>query len=89
MNYEMYVFQPQITEPFIEVLSMVQEIIAAVGQFFTAAHAHEIGRKAAALFRHMGNDVSPEIRRGRVTMEEDDGIPCAFVDIGHQARADA
>src|SRR5439155_17338728 len=52
------------------------------------AHADEIGRDAAAETGQVRDDVAPQIRRGRVTVEEDNGITATLIDIGHACTVD-
>ena len=46
-------------------------------------HADQIGRDAAAKLLQVRDDVAPEVGRGRVSVQEDDGVPPAHLDIGH------
>ena len=54
-----------------------------VVELLGVAHADEVGGDAAPERRHVGHDVAPEVRRGRVAVQEDDGVAPARLDVGH------
>jgi hypothetical protein len=70
-------------EPCVKIAGVVHEPISAIGRGPGASHAHEIGGKAAPQAAHMGYDVAPEVRGGRVAVQEDDRIPLARERIAH------
>ena len=47
------------------------------------AHADQVGRDAAALVCEVRHHVAPEVRRGRVAVQEDDRRPRSHLDVGH------
>ena len=60
---------------------MVDEPVGAAGGPLRLAHPHEVGSQAPGVRLDVGNHVAPEIGRGRIAMQEDDGIARARVDI--------
>ena len=62
---------------------MIHEPVGARGRFAGLAHAHEIGREAPTVLGKVWNDVAPEIGRGRIPVQEDDGIASTDIDVAH------
>src|SRR5579872_3528083 len=70
-------------EPCIEMLRVIDEAILARRGFSRVAHADKIRRETSRAIAEMRNDVAPQIRRGRIAVQEDDRIAGAYVDIRH------
>ena len=70
-------------EPGVEVTLVIHEPIRPVGRGPRVAHSHVIRGEAPPERQHAGNDVSPQVRRRRVAMQEDDRIPFADVHVRH------
>ena len=62
---------------------MIHEPIRTVGSGPRVAHTDVIRGEAPPERQHAGNDVSPEIRRRGVAMQEDNRIPFADVHVCH------
>src|SRR5260370_2336712 len=59
-------------EPGIEIGCVINEAIGRRRRGAGLAHAHEIGREAAAEVADVRNDVAPKIRPCRIAMEKND-----------------
>src|SRR5690348_12698622 len=70
----------------IQVAAVLEEPIGtrtAVVQLVRIAHADQIGGKAASQPLQMRNDIAPDIGRGGIAMQKDNGITLSNFDIGH------
>jgi hypothetical protein len=75
----------------VEVSAMVDEAIrarAAVRQLVGVAHADEVGRDAAASWLQVWQHITPEIRRGRIAVQQHDGVALSHLDVRHLAAED-
>src|SRR5205807_7855290 len=64
------------------------EAIPAAGGLAGAAHADEVGRQTPTDALQRWDDVAPEIRRGRVAVQKDDGRADADLHVGEEAVED-
>ena len=70
----------------IQVATMLYESVrvrAAVGQLVRVAHAYEVRRDTAAQSFQVRNNIAPEVGRGRVAVQKDDGIAVSYLCIRH------
>src|SRR5262249_11042423 len=67
----------------VEIADVIGEAIGAAWRCPGSAHADEVGRETAAVPGGERDDVAPEKGRGRVAVQEDDGIASADIDIAH------
>ena len=70
----------------VEVLAVLDESVPSrpgVVELLGVAHADEVEGDAARQRCHARHDVAPEIGRGRVAVQEDDGVAPARLDVGH------
>ena len=74
---------PDRLEPGVEVALVIGEAITAVRCRTRIAHADIVRRQAAAEGQQMRDDVSPQVGRRGVAVQEHDRIARAGVDIGH------
>ena len=56
------------SEPGVEIADMVSKPIRTIGRLARIAHAGEIRCETSRLRRQVGNDVAPEVGRGRIAM---------------------
>src|SRR5579862_3749928 len=56
---------------------------AATWQLRRITHANEVRSDTASKAFQRGDDVAPEVGRGRVAMQEDNGVASAHLYIGH------
>ena len=82
MNDEGDVLQVQRLDEALEVLRMVEESVGDV-RLVGSAHADEVGRDGTSHRGDVGDDVAPQIGRGRIAMQKQNGIPLALVDVVH------
>ena len=74
---------PQGVEPRVQIARMVDKAVSLRRRFSGLAHSDQVGRQAATVFAEIGDDVPPEVGRGRITMKEHDRIALADVDEAH------
>jgi len=70
----------------VEIAAMGRESIGirtGIGQFGGIAHADQIRRDQPAVSFQLGNDVAPQIGRGRVAVQKQDRPARAAFVIGH------
>src|SRR5258708_17110731 len=80
--------QAQLFKPRIEIPPMLEQRITVgtrIWKLVGIAHADQVGRKAAAKADAVRYDVAPDVRAGRIPMQEHDRIACADIDIGHSS----
>src|SRR5262249_12519755 len=76
-------------EPCIEIACVVEETVGLGRRLSRLPHAHQIRRKASPTFLGVGNDVAPQIGRGWISVQKDDGVAVPFVYIGDLGVEDA
>src|SRR5208337_2617638 len=67
----------------VEMPGMILEAIRASRRRTRRAHPDEIRRDASRMRREVRNDVAPEVRRGRIAVQENDRIAAAGVRVGN------
>ena len=73
MDDECQILQPQLLDKAFDVFDMVKEIVLQIG-FVRFAHANQIHGNAAAVALHVGDNIAPQIRRGRIAMQKQNRI---------------
>src|ERR1700691_418768 len=76
----------------VEVSAVLDEAIragATIRQLVGVTHANQAGSDAAASWLQVRQYVAPEIRRGRITMQQHDGIALSHLHVRHLAAEDA
>ena len=75
--------QPHRLEPGIEVSRVIREAVRARGRLAGVAHADQVGGQAMVVALDPGDDVAPEVRGGRVAVQEHHRRARPRRDIGH------
>jgi hypothetical protein len=74
---------PERLNPGVEVSLVIDEAVAAVRGRPGIAHADIVARQATSERQQVGDDVSPQVGRCGIVMQEDDRVAPADIDIGH------
>src|SRR5439155_18550543 len=82
VNDERHVPQAQRIDEAVDIAGMVEEAVVKVG-FVGLSHADQVERDAAADGRDVRYDVSPEIGRRRVAVQEQHRVAATFFDVVH------
>jgi hypothetical protein len=75
--------QVHFVEPGVEVPHMIDKPVAAVGSRAGVAHADIVRCQAPSIGHQARDDVSPEIRRRWIAVQENYRIAVTNIDIGH------
>jgi hypothetical protein len=62
---------------------MIEESIRTTRRFAGSAHTDQVRREYATKGQRVRNNVTPHVRRCRVAVKENDGVPLSGFDIGH------
>src|SRR5262249_54720247 len=75
--------QGQSVEPGIKVACMIKEPIGTHRRITRLPQAHQVRSQASAVFADIRNNVPPKVGRGWVTVQKDDRLPLADVNVAH------
>src|SRR5712692_4941243 len=75
--------QSQCIKPGIEVTSVIDEAIGVMWCLPRTAHAYQVRSQATPIPLQVRNDVTPEIGRRGIPVQEDNRVACPGIDVGH------